>query len=779
MRRAAWAGGLVLGVGLLLAAQTAWAVIMRLVPLREVLAESQYIALVKVERLDPDKPAVVLTVEEDFKGKAPFRRLPINLEGDSEAKKDGHTAKLLKRLAPELPLVLFVNERGQRYTAFFYTNGTWFQALGHKSEDAVRWGFTHCEPYLRRTFKGTTAELRTLVVDGLAGKRKPPEPDEKEPPGLGPEVQKDEGGRMKDEKPEGPSSFILHPSSFVFAVIPTVLAGPLALLALLFPAVFGGLMLTMRRWLAALSVVSLNSTLFLAHGWFRGALGPAWWAGPLGLWAVMTLSAFVGLLWAWRRHRAAPADAQPGRLERWVFGGLTLVGLAAVGAALYHKESLLTETQRALLVVWIGVWAGTLALAVRRRGEGVALLSAEGVMVAAMLCGYVGVGAAIWPRGPAAIGSVRVAWEFRPDERGQFLSTPCVVGDRVYVAAAHAKGLSTYGILYCLDRATGKELWRFDDDGGLQQVFSSPRAADGRLYFGEGLHQDRACKVYCLDAATGAKVWEFATNSHTESSPCVADGKVFIGAGDDGIYALDAATGKLLWNYNQEVHIDASPLVANTVGGWRLYVGSGVSRTYRSTEVLCLDASTGQSIWRVPVDLPAWGEPALRGRRLLVGLGNGNLLQSDPAKPAGALLCLDPMTGRRLWRYDVPDGVHARPVAEQGAAWFGCRDAHLYCLDLSEGLPRWKHDLGGPVVAAPARDGERLYAATKDGHVVCLQADSGEVLWEFDIARHTQATARLIASPVIVARGRRQVFIASTVGSEIAPLPVLYCLEDG
>src|SRR5262249_6205406 len=148
MRQLAWVGGVVLGIGLLLAAP-AWAVITRLMPLKEVLAESDPSCIVKVERLDPEKPAVVFTVEEDLKGKAPFRRLPMNLTGDSEAKKDNHTPQLLKRLAPDLTLVLFANGRGKRYTAFFYTNGTWFQAVGLKADDAVRWSFTHCEPYLR------------------------------------------------------------------------------------------------------------------------------------------------------------------------------------------------------------------------------------------------------------------------------------------------------------------------------------------------------------------------------------------------------------------------------------------------------------------------------------------------------------------------------------------------------------------------------------------------------------------------------------------------------
>src|SRR5262249_53169603 len=148
-------------------------------PLRTVLKEQEFICVARVERVDPKRPAVVLVVEDDLKGKLPFRRLPVNLTGDVLAKKHKHSAQMLKRLAPKLPLVLFANKPEQRYTPFGYTNGPWFQMAGQQPDDGkpIVWAFTHCEPYLRRTFKGTTAELRQVVIDGLSGKKQPPEVD--------------------------------------------------------------------------------------------------------------------------------------------------------------------------------------------------------------------------------------------------------------------------------------------------------------------------------------------------------------------------------------------------------------------------------------------------------------------------------------------------------------------------------------------------------------------------------------------------------------------------
>src|SRR5438874_2346344 len=101
-----WAGGLVLGLGLWLAAQPAGAVITRLTQLADMLTESDFLFTAQVEKInaDAEKPTLVLTVDENLRGKAgeaiPFTKLRIDLTGDREAKKDGHTDKLLKRLAP-------------------------------------------------------------------------------------------------------------------------------------------------------------------------------------------------------------------------------------------------------------------------------------------------------------------------------------------------------------------------------------------------------------------------------------------------------------------------------------------------------------------------------------------------------------------------------------------------------------------------------------------------------------------------------------------------------
>jgi outer membrane protein assembly factor BamB len=831
------AGGLVLGIVFLLFAPPAQALIMRLTPLSEVLSQQQLIFTVKVESLDADKLTMVLTVDEELKGKAPFKRLPINLKGDREAEKDKQVPQLLKRLAVKLPLVVFAEGRGNRYTAFCYTNGTWFQMTGTKDDDKVRWALTHAEPYLRRTFKGTTEELRQVVVDGLADKKKPPEPNPKEEPGLGPEVTPEPKPQEKDKNKApgevfgtrggGQQGSGLAPGGPVFAVIPTVLVGgPLAILAVLFPTVFGGLLLFFRRWLVAFSLAGLNSTLYLLHawlaGWLRGTWWGTWWGTESALWVTMTLVTALGILWSWKRHLAfAQAEqgalAAPTRSEHIALWVLTLIGVATVLVGRWLGASLLDAEWATWLMLFIGFWTGTawtvwLAWVARRSPTGAPSLPAESVTLTAMVIACVLLGLAtpapsVGAAGEVVLGSdtgsangkraLKVAWVFEAKERGVFYSSPIIDGDRVYIAAAHQAGFSVFGTLYCLDRSTGKQIWAFDDDGGLKQVFSTPTVAGGKLYVGEGFHQDRDCKLYCIDAKTGKKEWEFITRSHTESSPCVAGGNVYFGAGDDGVYCLDAR-GKEVWHY-EGLHVDASPALV----GDRLYVGSGVGDLYKETVVFCLKATTtnprGEAVWRIPVDLPAWGSPEVSGEEVFFGLGNGNFLESDK-KPAGAVLCVEAQTGKRQWRYDVPDGVLDRPAVDRERVYFGSRDGHCYCVDRREGQRLWKAELGSPVVAAPAlarslsgvvegRDGSGyfpttgVYAVAAAGIVGCLDPRTGKEEWRFDVASHSGALPELFSSPAVaVLRDgtgeRRLIYFGAGLNNGQSKAAALYCYEE-
>jgi hypothetical protein len=201
--------------------------------------------------------------------------------------------------------------------------------------------------------------------------------------------------------------------------------------------------------------------------------------------------------------------------------------------------------------------------------------------------------------------------------------------------------------------------------------------------------------------------------------------------------------------------------------------------------LFCLDAETGEEHWRVPTDLPVWGMPALDGASLYAGIGNGNFMESAE-KPAGAVLCLEAATGKRLWQCDAHDGVLGRVAVDAGGVYFGSRDGCCYAVDRKDGRPRWKQDLGSPVVASPALaeggSGSALYVAASGGRVCRLDPlRGGAVEWAFDVGQDTSQNPLLFSTPAVaVSRAaggeRRRLYFGS--GLQDFSRGILYCLED-
>jgi outer membrane protein assembly factor BamB len=379
---------------------------------------------------------------------------------------------------------------------------------------------------------------------------------------------------------------------------------------------------------------------------------------------------------------------------------------------------------------------------------------------------------------PAAV-PVTVVWTFEQAERGAIISTPVVTEDCVYVAAIRDNALNPSGIVYCLDRKSGRVRWTFDDDGAMKHTYSTPCLADGRLYIGEGMHGNDVCKMYCLDAATGRKLWEFVTGGHIESSPCVTVGAVFFGSGDDGVYCLDAVTGKKHWQFHGEWHVDVRPLVANG----RLYAGSGISRLNRTTEIFCLDATDRRPLWRTPTELPVWGSPVLAGNQVFFGTGTGRLTMSaePPEKPAGALVCADTETGRICWTCRADDAVFSSPAVDLERVYFGARDGRCYGVDRRDGRKLWQQNLGSPIVTQPALIEDRLYIVASGGQICCLHTSDGRTLWTFDLAKHTQTRPQLLSSPVVLETQDKDRSCLLYLGMELRrgenSEAVLYCLH--
>lgn len=166
-------------IAVLAAALPAGAVITRLYPLADVIAGADTIVVTRVTGREARRQTVDLKVTEPLKGKPPVPTFPVRLPGADDRTQ---VPILFQRLKPGRTVILF--SKARRFT-LGYVEGTWFRLAEPPRPGTQPWQFVHLEIYLRRTYHGTSAEMRRTVAGVLAGRAKAPEPEARVKPGYG------------------------------------------------------------------------------------------------------------------------------------------------------------------------------------------------------------------------------------------------------------------------------------------------------------------------------------------------------------------------------------------------------------------------------------------------------------------------------------------------------------------------------------------------------------------------------------------------------------------
>jgi outer membrane protein assembly factor BamB len=335
--------------------------------------------------------------------------------------------------------------------------------------------------------------------------------------------------------------------------------------------------------------------------------------------------------------------------------------------------------------------------------------------------------------GPAVGG---VVWS--AGRRGEaFYSSPAVVANRVY--AVGSKG--DRGCIHAFDLDTGRQLWQCQPVG-FAATFSSPVVVGDLLLVGEGLHHTKMARVICVDRTTGQVEWTFQTNGHVECTPTVDQGRVYIGAGADGVYCLEldpaiADEQRLVWHAPGSRYPDAETCLA--VGGGFVYVGLGLGG-----ECLCrLDADSGEELGRLDMPYPVFSPPSIQDEKLYVGMGAGDYL-TPLRDPAGQVCCVDLKAWRVDWTFPTPATVLGAVVATEEDLVFACADGNVYTIDRSGQLKR-KWNSYAPIIASPAVAAGRVYVVNQDGMLYGLGRRDLEPVWQHRLGN----PGRYVSSPTV------------------------------
>jgi hypothetical protein len=187
---------------------------------------------------------------------------------------------------------------------------------------------------------------------------------------------------------------------------------------------------------------------------------------------------------------------------------------------------------------------------------------------------------------------------------------------------------------------------------------------------------------------------------------------------------------------------------------WRVDLGEGYSsfvavgdRLYTQTQsrsgqyVVCLDPDTGREIWRERYDWPYKPDEEYPGPRATPTVRDGRVYF---AGAFGRVGCLDAADGRRLWSVDVTKtfggegtdfGYSSSPLVEDGKVYVpaGGKDAAVVALNATDGSVAWRSgDYAASYCSAlPVTVGGRRQVVAFLRNVVAgFDAASGTELWQ-------------------------------------------------
>lgn len=262
------------------------------------------------------------------------------------------------------------------------------------------------------------------------------------------------------------------------------------------------------------------------------------------------------------------------------------------------------------------------------------------------------------------------------------------------------------GVLEALDPATGESLWTYDTGESLASV---PVEADGVV-----LVASQSNSLFAVDAETGAWKWQYRREIpagftiHGVSTPTVRDGVIYVGFSDGTLSALRLNDGVAVWermlstSLGPFIDVDTQPVFDHQGVLYAASVKDGV---------FALDPMTGRTLWRQEI-------PGVTG--LLV---RGEVLFATGSDGVRAMVAAD---GSTLWSMRLQDVASGQPILSSGYLVAPVTDGLLF-LDPGLGRTVLRWDPGQGVTARAAQGSDRsLFVLSNLGYVYSLDLLGGQ-----------------------------------------------------
>lgn len=230
--------------------------------------------------------------------------------------------------------------------------------------------------------------------------------------------------------------------------------------------------------------------------------------------------------------------------------------------------------------------------------------------------------------------------------------------------------------------------------------------------------ETEAGKPVSFTLENGMKAWALRLPQPLPlATPAISNGRLFVGGGFGSydFYCLDANTGEMIWKVTTT---DDGPTGAVVSGDYVAYNTESCTLEVR----LC---SNGELVWGRWLGDPLMSQPAIADGRVLMcwptGYGGEQQEQnSQPDQDGDPVPQTQEMNGR--------NSAEAARIKHGGVKVEGKGSHALGCFDLKTGEVFWAQAVPGDCISAPVVEGGIVYAATLDGSLTQIELKSGKLL---------------------------------------------------
>lgn len=272
-------------------------------------------------------------------------------------------------------------------------------------------------------------------------------------------------------------------------------------------------------------------------------------------------------------------------------------------------------------------------------------------------------------------------------------STPVLYKDSIMFG-------SDSGTFWCLDSKTGRlKWWRITNDKTGKGIISSPCLVGDRVYFGSYTGE-----LFCLNAENGNIIWSKKVCDWIGSSPCYANGMIYIGlefgskTEGGALGCFDADTGVLKWKHGFKIQLHGSPVYSESRNMIILGTNDGTMCTF--------EADSGKLLHELKNLKAVKYHAAIKDDLAVFGAFDGKAYVYNY------------VTGEVKFTYQTDDLLYMRPLIVDNRAFIGSSDDQLIVIDLETMTLVSTFDMKEKLHSSPALINGIVYFGTSKGELI-------------------------------------------------------------